>query len=402
MKHITRAIWILSIISLLSDIASEMLYPIIPLYLKTIGFSAIYIGVLEGVAEATAGFSNGYFGKLSDVSGKRVPFVRIGYLLTTLSKPIIGIFKDPLMIIIARATDRLGKGIRTGARDAMLSDETSAAHKGRVFGFHRSMDTAGAVIGLLLAYTYMFFAPGDYQTLFMLAFIPGIFSVVLTLFIKEKPKEKQEFISHDSAWQFITYWKHSSTEYKRIVIGLLLFTLFNGSDFFLLLKMKQDGLTDTTIIGIYIFYNLVYASLALPLGIIADKIGLKAMLMLGLSSYAALYFGMAFNTSASPFLVLFFLYGFYSAATEGISKAWISNTSHKHDIATALGTFQGLQSVGLLIASLLTGVLWTFYGAEITFIIVGSITLFVAFYFFMMKPPKSKDGIQEETTPHNL
>jgi hypothetical protein len=151
LKYITRTVWILSIVSLLTDTASEMLYPIMPLYLKTIGFSIVLIGILEGVAEATAGLSKGYFGKLSDISGKRVPFVQIGYAFSAISKPMMAVFIYPLWIFFARTIDRFGKGIRTGARDAILSDEATPQTKGKVFGFHRSMDTFGAVLGPALA-----------------------------------------------------------------------------------------------------------------------------------------------------------------------------------------------------------------------------------------------------------
>jgi MFS family permease len=151
MKYLTRTIWVLSFISLMTDVASEMLYPVMPIYLRTIGFSIVLIGVLEGIAEATAGFSKGYFGKLSDHTGKRAPFIRLGYALSAISKPMLAIMVYPIWIFFARTIDRLGKGIRTGARDAMLSDEATPATKGRVFGFHRSMDTLGAVIGPAVA-----------------------------------------------------------------------------------------------------------------------------------------------------------------------------------------------------------------------------------------------------------
>ena len=168
MKYITRTVWILSVVSLLTDTASEMLYPIMPIYLKTIGFSILLIGILEGVAEATAGLSKGYFGKLSDSSGKRVPFVQIGYAFSTISKPMMAIFTYPLWIFFARAIDRFGKGIRTGARDAILSDQATPQTKGKVFGFHRSMDTLGAVIGPSLALLYLFYYPHNYKTLFFI------------------------------------------------------------------------------------------------------------------------------------------------------------------------------------------------------------------------------------------
>ena len=386
-RYITRPIWLLSLVSLFSDITSEMIYPIMPIYLQSIGFSIVWIGTLEGIAEAIAGLSQGYFGKASDLAGKRMPFVRLGYALTALSKPIIGVFRDPFLILLARSTDRFGKGIRTGARDAILSTETTNSHKGRVFGFHRSMNTTGAVIGLLLALGYLYYNPGDYQALFLFSAIPAIISVALSFFITDSQVHLSKPNPEISAFTFLNYWSKSSNEYKRIVTGLLAFTLFNASDFFLLLKMKQDGLDDISIISIYIFYNLVYAVTALPLGILADRIGLKAMLIIGLCAYAVLYFGMALMSGGTPFLFLFFAYGIYSSATEGITKAWISNTCESQELGTALGTFLGFQSITLMIASILTGILWSLIGANTTFLIVGSITTLLIFYFLTLKNP---------------
>lgn len=198
MKYLTRTIWILSFVSLLTDVASEMLYPVMPIYLRSIGFSVLLIGILEGVAEATAGLSKGYFGKLSDHTGKRAPFVRLGYSLSAISKPMMAVMVYPLWIFIARTTDRLGKGIRTGARDAMLSDEATSATKARVFGFHRSMDTMGAVMGPALALLYLYFYPGSYKALFLIAFIPGLLAIALTFLLKNKitpPKESKAPVS---------------------------------------------------------------------------------------------------------------------------------------------------------------------------------------------------------------
>src|SRR5436190_4335597 len=166
--------------------ASEMLYPVMPVFLKSIGFSVLLIGILEGVAEATAGISKGYFGKLSDNLHKRVPFVRAGYALSAISKPMMAFFIYPLWIFFARTIDRLGKGIRTGARDAILSDEATPATKGKVFGFHRSMDTLGAVLVPILALIYLYFYPQDYKTLLLIAFVPVSLSVLATFLLKDK------------------------------------------------------------------------------------------------------------------------------------------------------------------------------------------------------------------------
>lgn len=367
--------------------ASEMLYPIMPIYLKTIGFSVILIGILEGLAEATAGLSKGYFGKLSDVSGKRVPFVQIGYALSAISKPMMAVFVFPLWIFFARTIDRLGKGVRTGARDAILSDEATPATKGKIFGFHRSMDTLGAVIGPTLALVYLYFYPQNYKTLFLIAFIPGLLAVFASFYLKDKITTVTTNKTSTPFFSFLKYWKVSPAAYRKVVAGLLVFTLFNSSDVFLLLKAKQAGLGDAAVIGIYIFYNLIYALFAFPIGMLADRVGLKTIFMLGLVVFAVVYFGMAINTNLYFFIGLFFLYGIYAAATEGVSKAWISNITDKKDTATAIGTFAGLQSICTMLASSFTGLIWFHFGSTTAFMTTASVTLLVVIYFFSIPKP---------------
>lgn len=387
MKYISRTVWVLSIISLLTDTASEMLYPVMPIYLKEIGFSVVIIGVLEGMAEATAGLSKGYFGKLSDLKAKRVPFVQLGYALSAISKPLMAVFVYPIWIFLVRTLDRLGKGIRTGARDAMLSQESTPPNKGKVFGFHRSMDTLGAVLGPILALLYLQYNPGQYIALFYIAFAPGLFAVLASLLLKDRVSEKKESITPPPFFSFLTYWKESPVQYRKLAIGLLIFTLFNSSDVFLLLKAKESGLNDTSVIGVYIFYNLIYALAAFPLGILADKIGLKQILIAGLILFAMVYLGMAAAIDLHFFFLLFFLYGLYAAATEGISKAWISNIIDKKDVATAIGTFSGLQSICTLLASSLTGIIWFQFGASAAFITTGIVTIGVAIYLVFIPGP---------------
>ena len=387
MKYITRTVWVLSLVSLFTDAASEMLYPIMPIYLKSIGFSIVLIGILEGFAEATAGFSKGYFGKLSDNAGKRIPFVQIGYAFSAISKPMMAIFIYPIWIFFARTIDRFGKGIRTGARDALLSDEATSETKGQVFGFHRSMDTLGAVIGPSLALIYLYFYPQDYKTLFFIAFIPGLLAVLASFFLKEKVRNVVKPKSITPFFSFLNYWKVCPPEYRKLVIGLLAFTLFNSTDIFLLLKAKQSGLNDTMVIGVYIFYNLIYALFAFPIGIIADKVGLKNIFVIGLILFSLVYLGMSANTNLYLFFVLFFLYGIYASATEGISKAWISNITDKKDTATAIGTFSGLQSICAMIASSMAGIIWFKFGGAITFLITAIATIFVVLYILTIPKP---------------
>ncbi len=361
-----------------------------PIYLKEIGFSIVLIGILEGVAEAVAGLSKGYFGKRSDNLGKRVPFVQLGYTLSAISKPMMAVFIYPIWIFFARTMDRFGKGIRTGARDAMLSDEATPQTKGKIFGFHRSMDTLGAVLGPLLALLYLYFYPKDYKNLFYIAFIPGILAIYATFYLKDKKKKNSVEKKKTTLFSFLKYWKTSPVEYKKVVIGLLAFTLFNSSDVFLLLKAKEVGLSDTLVIGVYIFYNFIYALTSFPLGVLADKIGLKKMFVFGLFIFAIVYFGMS-STSNSYVIALFFLlYGIYAAATEGISKAWISNLVDKKNVATAIGTFTGFQSICAMIASSVAGIIWFQFGSSAIFLVTGIATIVVIFYMIFGVKLKTK------------
>lgn len=384
-RKITRVVWILSVVSLFTDVASEMLYPVMPIYLKSIGFSILIIGILEGVAEATAGLSKGYFGKLSDATGKRLPFVQIGYILSAISKPMTAFFTHPVWIFFVRTTDRFAKGIRTGARDAILSDEATPETKGAVFGFHRAMDTIGAAIGPTLALIYLYFNPNDYITLFYIAFIPGVIAIITTMLLREKKPVHAATNEKVSFFSFLKYWKQSPAAYRKLLVGLLLFTLFNSSDVFLLLKAKDAGLNDTHVIGIYIFYNLIYALFAFPVGSLADKIGLKRMFLIGLTLFSVVYLGFAVNTNLYVFVGLFFIYGLYASATEGISKAWISNITATKDTATAIGTFSALQSLCTMVASSLAGIIWYTLGAKTLFIMSGGMALVVMLYLWKMK-----------------
>jgi MFS family permease len=394
-KILTPTILIVSFVSLFTDIASEMLYPIMPVYLRSIGFSFLLIGVLEGVAEATAGLSKGYFGNLSDRIGKRVPFVRGGYVLGALSKPLLVVSSFPVWIFIIRTMDRFGKGLRTGARDAILSDETTPEHKGKVFGFHRSMDTIGAAIGPCIALVFLWFYPGRYTWLFILTVFPGIVAILLTFLLKEKKRiAGTSSINRAGFFSYFGYWKHASPQYKRIVVGLLAFTLFNSSDAFLLLGLKHQGLTDTAMIGFYIFFNLVYALLSFPIGMIADRIGLKTMLIMGLFIFSIVYFFFGFASSFMAFGVLFSLYGIYAASTEGVSKALISNIAKKNDTATAIGFYTSFSSIFTMLASSMAGILWYAVGPRVLFMISGAGVGLVAIWLLFVLRKSNQIEVQ--------
>lgn len=388
MKIINRTVWLLSLVSLFADVASEMLYPIIPVYLKEIGFSVLLIGVLEGVANFTSALTKGYFGKWSDEKGLRLPFVKLGYILSAASKPLMAVMAVPLWIFFARTTDRLGKGLRTAARDALLSQNATPQTKARVFGFHRSMDTLGAAIGPALALLFFVLYPGNYVLIFLLAGIPGLLSVGLLFFLSEK-KQPSSTMGRGNFFSFFRYWNLASPAYKKLVAGLLLFALFNSADIFLLLKTKEITGDDRLTIGAYILYNIVFALAAYPLGALADKIGIRKVFVSGLLLFALVYFLFANAPSVVLIYTAFVLYGIYAAATEGITKAWITNLAHGENTATAIGFYTSCESICALLASVIAGWIWSAYGSSATFLATAAVALLVFVYFVFAYRPGS-------------
>ncbi|KIC92380.1 MFS transporter [Flavihumibacter sp. ZG627] len=379
--NINRTVWILAMVSLFADFASEMLYPIVPVYLKEIGFSIALIGVLEGIAEFVVGLTKGYFGNLSDQRGRRLPFVRMGYALSAISKPLMAFFIYPVWIFFARTIDRLGKGMRSAARDAILAGESTPHTRARVFGFHRGWDTVGAILGPSAALAFLHFYPGAYRPLFFWAFIPGVISVALLFMLHEKKiikHEKEKTLHPKKAipfFSFFSFWREGSQQYRRLVIGLLLFALANSSDAFLLLQAKAITGSDTITISAYIFYNIIYAAAAFPMGMLADRWGLKKTILGGMTLFVVVYSGFAYmswNGEKSDYVmlifILFLLYGLYAAATEGISKALISNLVDRNKTATALGLYGSLQSICTLLSSSMAGFIWMLRGASFTFL----------------------------------
>jgi MFS family permease len=385
---ITRTIFVLSVVSLLNDVGTEMLYPVMPLFLTSIGFSTIAIGVLEGVAQAVSGFGSMYFGRVSDLVQKRKPFVELGYLFTASSKLILAVSKFPAFVFVARSIDRLGKGVRTGARDAILSSETTPENKGKVFGFHSAMDTVGAAIGPAIALLLLVWFPHQYQKIFLIAFVPGLLSVFLTFFIIEKKRNKQTSTSKPTLAGYFSYWKQAPKNYLQVVTGLIFFGLMNSADFFLLLKIKASGFSDLQVIEAYIFYNIVYAFGSYPLGGLGDKIGLKRVLIFGLIIFSIVYGGMAVTNSYLVIIILFFIYGLYAAATDGITKALLSNLVPKTETASAIGFYNGCNAIAALFASIIAGWLWKAYSVEAAFLFSAIGSLLVAGYLAII--PSSK------------
>lgn len=389
-KVFTRQIILLSLISFFTDVASEMLYPIIPIYLKSVGFSVLFIGILEGIAESIASLSKGYFGNLSDKIGKRLPFVRWGYTLSSIAKPMMGLFPYPITIFFARTLDRFGKGIRTSARDALLSDESTPENKGKVFGFHRAADTAGAVVGPIITLLILNTISIGYRNLFILSAIPGVVVILLCFVLKEKKRELQKSPEKSNFFVFITYLKKSPANYRLVVIPLLIFALINSSDFFLLLKVKEYGYSDSKVILFYILFNFSYALFSFPSGRIADKIGLKEVITFGLLIFSLVYVLINVSGSFAWLIFVFLLYGLFSSSTEGMIKALITNIVPSSETATALGTYNSLSSIGVLLSSSIAGLLWNFFGSTVALGFSGLVSFIIFFYFAFLLKLKEK------------
>jgi MFS family permease len=298
-------------------------------------------------------------------------------------------FAYPLWIFFARTTDRLGKGLRTAARDALLSQNATPDTKARVFGFHRSMDTLGAAIGPAVALMFFVLFPGNYTLIFLLAGIPGLLSVALIFFLKEE-KKPSSILGKGSFFSFFRYWNIASPQYKKLVIGLFLFALFNSADIFLLLKTREVTGDDRLTIGAYILYNIVFALAAYPFGALADKIGIRKVFVSGLLLFAAVYFLFATASSTAVLVTAFVLYGLYAAATEGITKAWIANLAHEQNTATAIGFYTSCESICALLASVMAGWLWGAFGSSVTFFTTAGVAVVVFFYFVLLYRTRKK------------
>lgn len=386
---IPQRVWQLGWVSFWADICSEIVYPVIPLFLKTLGAPAAAMGAIEGAAEALVSFMKGASGVHSDATGKRTPYIRWGYGLSALGKPLIGAATGWPVVLGGRLLDRFGKGIRTTARDALIADSVDKPHFGKAYGLHRTMDTAGAFVGVLLALGFLVLWPGQYRTLFLLAAIPGIISVLLVLRVREVAGEGEDGegcedgkdgkdgpeLSSPSSQpsqpsRLSSALRQMPAPYWRAMLLNTLFALANSSDTFLLLRARGLGMSDSMVILAYALYNVTFTVMAYPAGAISDRLGRYRVLGLGWLIYAAAYAGFAMTSErwGWPALFgLFALYGLYIGFTQGVSKALVADHSPKALKGTAMGVYYFVTGFATLGASLLTGVLWDVYSPAVAF-----------------------------------
>ncbi len=353
---LSRNVTFLGVVSGLTDISSEMLYPIVPVFLTSVlGAPMQVVGLIEGVAEATASFVKILGGRLSDRHNVRKPFVVAGYSLSAISKPVLALAASWHFVLFSRFIDRVGKGLRTSARDALIAGSVDKAHWGKAFGFHRAMDTLGAALGPLTALAmihYMGAAQPDYRFIFMAAFVPALLGVgVLVYFVKEGARPRPAGTPPPAA-------EPMTADFKTFVALYAVFALGNSSDVFLIMKAKGMGFSLTQVILAYTGYNLVYALLASPAGWLSDRLGKIKTMAFGFAVFAAVYLGFALADQPWMIWPLFALYGFYGAFNEGIAKAVVSHLSTAGNRASAMGYFQGTLGFLTFAASALAGFLW--------------------------------------------
>ena len=376
---ISKNVFVLGLVSFFNDVASEMIYPIVPIFLTTVlGAPVAIVGLIEGIAESTASVLKVISGWLSDKLQKRKPFVVAGYSFSAISKILLSLAFSWPFVLFARFIDRFGKGARTSARDALIAESSDASARGKSFGFHRALDTLGAVIGPLVALLAIHFLDNKFRLIFFLAFIPACLAILLLiLFVKERKKEA----GSPSTLHFT--WHNLDPSFKIFLFISFIFALGNSSDAFLILRAQNLGLSVTLVVLIYVFFNFTYAIFSLPAGIIADKIGPKKVLLAGFLLFSAVYllFGLTNNSFILWFLFPF--YGIYMALTEGVGKAYISNLVPEEKTGTAFGVYQTTVGLCTFFASLIAGLLWTYIGVSAPFIFGSLMAVISAFLFFV-------------------
>lgn len=398
----------LGVVSFFADVSSEMLYPIIPIFLVSVlgamhaFWAPALLGVIEGSAEATASLMRVVSGSISDRTGKRKPFIFGGYFLSALAKGLLALATIWPMVLFARVCDRLGKGIRVSPRDAMVADSVSAEYRGLAFGWHRAFDTAGSAIGPVLTLLLLYLMTGStfsarglmgaaeihtLRVIMLIAVIPGLIGALVTLTAREPRKPPAPGAKKPSL-----RFDQLPVPFRQYIIGWSIFALVNSSDMFLILRAKYFGLSTITVILVYTMYNLVYAFASPVLGKSSDKIGRKTVLVGGLIVFALVYLGFGLAAHAWQIWALFAIYGLYTAATDGVGKAFIIDLVSPDIRGGAVGLLNGVAGVATLLASLVAGLLWARYGFWATFIYGAIGAVISACFLWAIRVPAMKTG----------
>jgi MFS family permease len=364
---VKRPVFILGIVSFLTDVSSEMVYPLVPLFLTSVlGAPVAAVGVIEGLAEGAASLFKAVGGWVSDRVGRRRPLVFAGYALSAVAKPLLAAAYVWPVALLVRFGDRTGKGIRTAPRDAMVADVTPAGLRGRAFGFHRAADTLGAVVGPMVALGLLAAFSDNFRLIFIVAFVPAVAGVALVNLVKERAPAPAPAASPRVGWR-----EMGSGFYVFLGISLV-FALGNSSDAFLLLRAKDMGLSNSEVVLSYVVFNVVYAALAMPAGIASDRWGRRNVMGGGFAVFGAVYLGFALAGRGAVIWPLFAVYGLYMALTEGVGRAFVADFVPSERRATALGLYQGAMGAMILVSSVIAGVLWDVMGPEAPFFLGGA------------------------------
>ncbi len=388
--RISKNVFALGWVSFFNDFASEMIYPIVPIFLTSfLGVPVAIVGVIEGIAESTASLLKVFSGWLSDRFQKRKPFIISGYSLSTFSKIILGLSYIWPFVLLARFLDRFGKGIRTSARDSLITESCPENIRGKSFGFHRALDTLGAVFGPLAAILFLAIFNNNIRLIFYIAFIPGLIGIILLIiFVREKKKKALCFSDLKLKWRDV------NPSFKIFLFISIIFSIGNSSDAFLILRAQNLGLSIKATIFAYVLFNLTYALFSIPAGKIADKFGAKRVLIVGLLIFSLVYFLLGFTNSSFFIWFLFPLYGIYMALTEGVGKAYISLLVPIEKSGTSFGIYQTSIGICSFFSSLIAGLMWNYINFRIPFFF-GSITALLSVILFIVLSSKEKLSVKK-------
>jgi MFS family permease len=395
---IPRPVWFLGWTSLFTDAATEMIYPLLPVYLsRVLGASAVSLGIIEGVAEGINSLLRVISGYWSDRRARRRPIVIAGYALSSIARPLIALTTTWPQVLLIRALDRTGKGIRSAPRDALLARFATSSTRGRIFGFHEAMDHVGAIVGPLIATVILFFAPDRYRLLFALTAIPGAIAVAMLFFVDENARTSEPAPSHaaepaQAHTADATASPHAAERSPRLprrlfaLMGVLLvFSLGNSADAFLLLRLS-DALGGAKYVPLmWAAIHVVKASLSTWGGTLSDRLGRKQVIVGGWAVYALVYLGFAMSTSATAFVAWFLFYGVYFAFAEGPAKALVTDLTPPERRGAAFGLYNATSGAGMLIASILFGYLYEHFGSPTAFT-VGAALAGVAAVMLLFVP----------------
>jgi MFS family permease len=380
-----RNIFFTGLTSFLTDTSVKMVYSVMPMFLLSIGATKTGLALIEGVAESTASLIKAFSGFWSDKIGKNKPFLLFGYGLSSLIIPLYTFVFTPLQVLILRFIERFGKGVRTAPRDSLIAGSIENGESGRSFGLQKAMDNSGAIAGPLIAFLFLYLMPGNYRIIFMLAGLPAIIAIFVIIFgIREAKKEKHELINN---FRFSDF----PSEYYIFLFIVFVFTLGNSTDALLMVKANDVGVKVAMIPLVYLVTNMISVLMSIPVGKLSDKIGKERILIAGYIIYAVVYYGFGVSSKIGAIVSLFALYGLYSAATDGIQKAFISDLTDANKKGTALGIYNALLGITLLPASLIAGILYDKVNSRVPFYFgaaMATLSAILMMYFIYRKSNK--------------